>query len=124
MRPLGPRTKYFPPEEMKEEISKVEKEEEDAHATAFADAVGHLTAAAKLFQSWNLLDTSQPLQTCFKVGICQIASKLEFEKPRVFTKTPVMSRRNPSRDVRSSIRKKLFSQIKNLFPKTYRGRPA
>ena len=27
----------------------------DAHATAFADAVGHLTAAAKLLQSWNLL---------------------------------------------------------------------
>ena len=26
----------------------------DAHATAFADAVGHLTAAAKLFQSWNV----------------------------------------------------------------------
>jgi len=31
MRPLGPRTppKYFQPEEMKEEISKVEKEEEE-----------------------------------------------------------------------------------------------
>ena len=63
MRPLGPRTppKYFPPEEMKEDISKVEKEEEDAHATAFADAVGHLTAAANLLQSWNL-------SNCFKGG--------------------------------------------------------